>query len=307
MAKHLLQEVLHIMPATPIEEAEDILKSFRVLPTVPAAASKAVQLLNDSDVDIARVADIILADQVITARVIRIINSPLYMLLQEVDSVRKALIYLGPQKIFEIIITSCFLELTDSRHSASGIDCCWEHSFGVALVAKSLAEFSGLEKPENAYVAGIVHDIGEVVLSQQRPDDFIQLLKMANERNLDLYDAEMEFFGASHCEVGALLARHWSFPGGISEVILHHHDKDVDSMSQLVRIVSLADMICTDVNLASRPDGKRYCLGGEGPGINLEPLESQLRMLGVKDLPEFSHFLENVVEQVRESVKAVYS
>ncbi len=295
------------MSDTSMQAAENILKSFKVLPTVPAAASKAVQLLNEPDVDLEKVADIILADQVITARVIRIINSPLYMLLQEVDSIKKALIYLGPQKIFEIIITSCFLELTDRKQSSSSLDCCWEHSFGVALVSKSLAEFCGRVKPEKAYVAGIVHDIGEIVLSQQRQEDFRAVLQMAVERNMELYDAELEFFGASHAEVGSLLAAQWRFPEEIGNVILHHHDIKNPEMPDLVRTVAVADKICMDVNLSCRPQGERYKLGGDSPGANLEQLADQLRLLGVENLDEFSLVVEKIVGKAREAVKAVYS
>ena len=287
--------------------AEKILKSFKVLPTVPAAASKAVQLLNEPDVDLEKVADIILADQVITARVIRIINSPLYMLLQEVDSIRKALIYLGPQKIFEIIITSCFLELTDRQNSSINLDCCWEHSFGVALISKFLAENSGQIKPEKAYVAGIVHDIGEIVLSQQRNEEFLSVLQLSASKQIDLHEAELEIFGASHSEVGALLARQWRFPEEIADVILHHHDAVTPEMPVLVRIVSVADRICLDVNLSCRKDGERYRLGGDDPASNLETLADQLQLIGIGDIDKFKVAVEGMVEQARQAVKSIYS
>lgn len=290
-----------------MQAAEKILKSFKVLPTVPAAASKAVQLLNEPDVDLERVADIILADQVITARVIRIINSPLYMLLQEVDSIKKALIYLGPQKIFEIIITSCFLELTDRKSPSINLDCCWEHSFGVALISKALAEAGCLVKPEKAYVAGIVHDIGEIVLSQQRQDDFKAVLRLCSENNRDIYEAENEIFGASHAEVGALLAMQWRFPEDISDVILHHHDAVTPDMHGLVRIVSVADKICQDVNLSCRNGEGKYQLGGDSPAASLASLTEQLKLIGVTDIEKFKLEVDVMVAQAREAVKAIYS
>lgn len=296
------------MPGTPLRIAEDILKSFQVLPTVPTAAAKAVQLLNEPDVDLNEVADIILADQVITARVIRIINSPLYKLLQEVDSIKQALIYLGPQKIFEIILTSCFLELTDSKcQEGLRIQSCWEHSFGVALVSRSLAEQNHLVSPEQAYVAGILHDIGEVILSQQRRDDFKQVMQMAHQREIDLYEAEMAYFGASHAEVGALLAEQWRFPDTFVEVIMHHHDPQVESRSALTQIITLADMICTDVRLTCDLDAAQYNLGGRVFGANLKTLEQQLTRLGIADIAAFRESLGGVVDKVKETVKAIYS
>lgn len=295
------------MQTTPIAVAETILKNFQVLPTIPAAAAKAVQLLNESEVDLDQVADVLLADQVITARVIRIINSPLYKLLDQVDSVKKALVYLGPQKIFEIILTSCFLELTDNKcQDGMRLQSCWEHSFGVALVARSLAEQNGSVPPEMAYVAGILHDIGEVILSQQRKEDFQQVLKLAHERELDLYQAEMEYFGASHSEVGALLAEHWRFPAPLVDVIQHHHNEEIENCSMITQIVALADIICTDVRLTCDVEGARYNLAGKVFGSNLLHIEQQLARMGVCDQRAFRDMLGGIVEKVKATVQTIY-
>lgn len=296
------------MPSTPLEIAESIIASFQVLPTVPAAAARAIQILNEPDPDLSEVADIILADQVIAARVIRIINSPLYKLLHEIDSVKQALVYLGPQKIFEIILTSCFLELTDTcAQRGLRVQSCWEHSFGVALVSRNLAELSGLVKPELAFVSGVLHDIGEVILSQQLPDQFRQALQVSIEQELDLYDAELSVLGTSHCEVGALLAEQWRFPEPFVQVIQYHHDKQIELKSPLIQVVNLADRICADVRLRCEMDTPLRDNGTGVYGAHLHELEQQLTRLGVDNLAAFRLTLSQMTDKVRETVQAIYA
>lgn len=288
--------------------AASIVATFQALPTIPAAASLAIQLLNEPDPDLSKVADIVLADQVIAARVIRIINSPLYKLLHEVESVKQALIYLGPQKVFEIILTSCFLEVTDNC-SVAGVrpQSCWEHSFGVALVARSLAELSGAVKPEMAYVSGILHDVGEVILMHQRRDQFRQAVQLAIEQELELYDAEREVFGTTHCEIGALLAEQWHFPEPLTQVILHHHADQIELKSPLIQVVCLADRICSDVRLKCSMDVEQPGVGAGVYGARLPELEKQLGRLGVTDMDSYHTALIQMVDRVKETVQSIYN
>lgn len=290
----------------PLATAQAIMKTFKVLPTVPAAASRAIQLLNESDVDMGEVADILLSDQVMAARVIRIVNSPLYKLLQEIDSVRQALIYLGPQRVFEIILTSCFLELTDSQsRSPLNMQHCWEHAFGVGLVAKKLASYSDTIPQDQAYIAGILHDIGEVILSQQRRDEFTRVLVLARERGLDLHQAEMEVFGTSHAEVGGLLAEQWRFPEIFTDVICHHHDANTAAMSPLTHLISIADKICLNVGFCCKYVSVEQ-REGEVYGADMLELERQLAGLGVKRLSDFRSSLADLVQQVKQTVGSIY-
>ncbi len=295
------------MTASPLVVAQTIMKTFKVLPTVPAAASRAIQLLNETDVDMGEVADILLSDQVMAARVIRIVNSPLYKLLQEIDSVRTALIYLGPQRVFEIILTSCFLELTDIKgNSPLKLQHCWEHAFGVGLVAKKLASWDDTIKQEQAYIAGILHDIGEVILSQQRRNEFTRVLVLARERDLDLHQAELEVFGTSHAEVGALLAEQWRFPEEFIDVIMHHHDTAPDQMAPLTRLIHLADQICLNVGFCCKYESSEQ-RRGEVYGLQMLDLERKMEKFGKARIMEFRDSLSELVQQVKTTVAAIYS
>lgn len=294
------------MSLNPLVTAQTIMKTFKVLPTIPAAASRAIQLLNESEVNMGEVADILLSDQVMAARVIRIVNSPLYKLLQEIDSVRQALIYLGPQRVFEIILTSCFMELTDSKsRTPLKMQYCWEHAFGVGLVARKLASLSDSISQDQAYVSGILHDIGEVILSQQRRDEFIRVLVMAREQELDIYEAEMAVFGTSHAEVGALLAEQWRFPEAYVDVIRNHHEPQKDSMSPLTRLVHIADQICLSVGFCCKYENEEQ-REEHVYEIDMLDLERRLSSLGVNQITDFHSSLPELVEQVKQTVESIY-
>lgn len=286
--------------------AQNIMKTFKVLPTVPIAASRAVQLLNEPDVDMGEVADILLSDQVMAARVIRIVNSPLYKLLQEISSVRQALVYLGPQRVFEIILTSCFLELTDSKtRTPLSMQCCWSHAFGVGLVARKLAMLTELAPQDQTYIAGILHDIGEVILSQQRREEFTRVMVLARERGVDLYDAEMEVFGTSHAEVGGLLAEQWRFPEEYIDAIKNHHALSGQDMTPVTRLVYLADRICNNIGLSCLYD-RHEQRAGQVYGGEMQQIEQQLSDIGLTSVSKFRSSLQDLVNQVHQTVESVY-
>ena len=283
-----------------------IMKGFTVLPTVPAAASKAIKLLNEDDVDMGAVADVMLSDQVLAARVIRIVNSPLYKAMGQIHSIRQALMYLGPQRVFEIILTSCFLELTDtSNRSPLRVQDCWEHAFGVGLVARRLAEAIGYAQPEKAYVAGILHDVGEVILSQHRRQEYMRALVLARDEGLDLYEAELQVFSTSHAEVGRLLGEQWNFPDEFVEVIARHHDHSLNDVSPLTLLVSLADRFCIGVGLSSMGEQNQNKVLGCADAVKL--MQEHLPRIGNCNIDKFVASMEGLTDEVGCAVESIYS
>lgn len=294
------------METDKLTTARAIMKGFTVLPTVPAAAAKAIRLLNEDDVDMGAVADVMLSDQVLAARVIRIVNSPLCKVMGQIQSVRQALVYLGPQRVFEIILTSCFLEVTDtSNRSPLRIQDCWEHAFGVGLVARRLAEAIDYPQPEKAYVAGILHDVGEVILSQHRRQEYMRAMVLAKDEGIDLYDAELQVFGTTHAEVGRLLGEQWNFPREFMEVIALHHDSDFGQLPPLVLLVALADRFCIGVGLSSMGEQNPNKILGCAEAVNL--MRQHLPRIGTCNLDTFMISMEGLTDEVGCAVESIYS
>ena len=143
-----------------MERAEILVGAVDDLPTIPIVATKVLQLLDDPDVSTEEIADLMLTDQVMTARVMKLINSPVYKPAQEITSLKRALVYLGLRHVRELALTTSVINAFDGTSGALELNAFWEHSFGVGMVSKIIAQKIGYQDLEKAYISGIIHDLG---------------------------------------------------------------------------------------------------------------------------------------------------
>jgi putative nucleotidyltransferase with HDIG domain len=233
-----------------LEKAQLLIREVTNLPTIPEITTRVASLLDNPDVELEEVAEMILTDQVMAARVIKIVNSPLFKPMHEISSLKRALIYLGFRRIREIALTCSIIKAFEGEDGVFDIRTFWQHSFGVGIVAKIIAQRVRFPEVEKAYICGIVHDIGEVFLSNYLRNDFQKIVDLIKGTSHSFMDAEALCLGTTHCEIGLCLARKWNFPQEYCDVIAHHHapqDASLDPM--LVAIVNLADLFCSVRNL----------------------------------------------------------
>jgi putative nucleotidyltransferase with HDIG domain len=229
-----------------MERADKLVESVDDLPTIPIVATKVLRLLEAPDVSVDAIADLMLTDQVMTARVMKLLNSPIYKPTQEITSLKRALVYLGLRHIREIALTTSVINAFDTTSGALELNSFWEHSFGVGMVSKIIARKVGFQDLEKAYISGILHDLGEVFLSNFLRGPFMEVLELIKSHPIKLVDAEAELLGTTHCEIGLSMARKWNFPDPYCDVIAYHHNPRqalVDPV--LCSIVNLADLFCT--------------------------------------------------------------
>lgn len=227
--------------------ARKLFKNISDLPAIPVVASKVISMLNDVDAEPAEIADVILSDQVLAARVIRIVNSPLFRSNSEITSVKRALLHLGFKSVREMIMTSCFIESFNKKEnrSAKDIQKLWMHSFSVGVMSRRIASQIGYQDADKAYLVGIVHDIGKVCLDFYCNKEYVVMLADIGHDESGIYKAEHSLFGTTHCEIGLCLAQSWNFPLSYCEVISHHHNLETETADPLLlAIVSLADFLC---------------------------------------------------------------
>ena len=291
--------------AAMMQTAQEMVESFVDLPTIPHVATRVIDLLDRPGVELDEVADMILADQVLAARVIKMVNSPLYKPANEIKSVKRALIYLGFRHIRELAFTCSFVDVFEGRDGVFDVRSFWEHSFGVGVVAKIIAQRVRYPDTEKAYLVGIVHDIGEVFLSYYRQDAFRSLLDSVQGQPFRLVDKEAEFFGASHSEVGYCIAKKWNFPADYCEVIrLHHAPEEATLDPTLCAIVNLADLFCSV---------RRLDYGGTAwVSFNLAEekawgiLQAYAPSLVDLDVERFCYELDDRVPEIEEMVKSIF-
>lgn len=289
-----------------MEKAQQLVDKIDDLPTIPVVATQVLQLLDQPDVRIEEVADLMLSDQVMTARVMKMINSPVYKPEHEITSLKRALVYLGLRHIREVALTTSFINAFDENKGAMDTSAFWEHSFGVGMVSKIIAKIIGYPDLEKAYIAGIIHDIGEVVLSNFMRDEFQGVLDSIKDKPVKLVAAEIEQLGTSHCEIGLCMARKWNFPDAYCEVIAHHHTPSEASIDPvLCAIVNISDLFCS-------VRGLNYG-GREWVSFNLfeedawQILKKQSPALAEMDVERFCYELDDAVPDVKALVNSIFN
>lgn len=241
------------MAATPesmalkLDTARGFMAIVDELPTVPSLVMRIVGKLDDPDVSIDEITDLLLQDQVLTTRVLRLISSPYFSPLQHLRTMKEAIVYLGLDCIKEAVFTCSVIDLFRATGDGLHRSAIWAHALGVAQVSKTLAEQVEYPNAFSAYVAGLLHDIGAVFLSSYRGKEFKAAVSLAQTEGIGLYESENRLFGVSHCEIGAVLAVGWQVDKPVTDSILFHHDLESAPAENapLVAIISLADMFCS--------------------------------------------------------------
>jgi putative nucleotidyltransferase with HDIG domain len=255
---------------------KDVDWRLKRLPTLSEVAIKALQIIDSEEVDLRRLEAVIVRDQGLVARILRIANSPFYGVARSVSTVRESIILLGVQTVRNVIATAAVIEIfPESNNDRFDRLQFWGHSLRTAVACQVLAAEVDVE-PDMAFCAGLLHDIGRLVMDTCFPDLFGKALQVREEQNSHYSAAEVEIFGFDHASVGGSVAEYWSFPVEIQEAIARHHSPDMEGGSRLVAVVHIGDAIaralgCNDEDhdtVAPISDTAWQSLGLEGDRLS---------------------------------------
>lgn len=188
------------------------------LPTLPKVLEEVTRLMEDPNTSTEQIAKVITFDQVLSAKVLKMVNSPIYGFPGRISSIQHALVLLGFNVIRGLIISTSVFD--DMNKAMIGL---WDHSVGCALASGEIAKALGLKDPEEYAVAGLLHDLGKVVSAVQLPEIKPELEALVKSRDITFLEAEKELLGFGHDRVNAWLAEHWNLPPNITEAISYHH------------------------------------------------------------------------------------
>ncbi|MFH1985918.1 MAG: HDOD domain-containing protein [Pseudomonadota bacterium] len=260
----------HISIPPPHEK--EIKSSIERLQPIPQVALKILRLMGNDEFDVIGIADEVRQDQVISAMTLKLCNSALYARRNPIDSLDHALIYLGKDIFLRLVISAAvsgLFENTGSGYSLSkgGL---YHHAVGTALIAEKLAGVTGLVAPAIAYTAGLLHDIGKVVLDQYVTSAYPLLYRNVHEGDTSFQDIERQQFGVDHTDIGCTLGQLWGFPDSLMTTIRHHHCPEAaDRHTKLVHIVYLADLLMS-----------RFNTGLELERVSTQALTERLHVIG---------------------------
>ena len=289
-----------------IAKAEQLVGKIDDLPTIPAVATQVLNLLDKPDVQIEEVADLMLTDQVMTARVLKMLNSPVYRPAHEISSLKLALVYLGLRHVRELALTTSFISAFEDKAGAIEIGIFWEHAFGVGMVSKIVASKVGYQDLEKAYISGIIHNLGMVFLNTYLAKDFQEVLATIKNKPISMRNAEIEHFGTSHCEIGLCMARKWNFPDAYCEVIACHHtpgEAVIDPV--LCAIVNISDLFCSVRGLDY--DGREWVSFNLAEEAAWQILQTASPSFVELDVERFCYELDDAIPAVKELVSSIFT
>lgn len=230
------------MPRT----ATQVLDSLHQLPVMPAVAARILGF-SDDVVSVHEVARVIATDPVLTASLLRVANSAYYGFARRLATVHEAVLLLGFKQVRQIAIGASLISAwkrPGTPDDGFDLDLFWGHSLAVAVIAETGARKFNAGRPEEAFTAGIVHDVGALALRQAMPMEFRDVLDHSRRTGISIWDAELDRIGFTHAELGGALVDRWSLPARIVEAVARHHEAlAAPGADGLAGVVAFADRV----------------------------------------------------------------
>jgi len=223
------------------------------IPSMPEIATKILASLEDKDSSVHKIANLVLKDQALTANILRIANTPYYQTRKQVTNLNDAIMCLGMHNLIPLVSIILLRQQLISKAIDNEL---LEHSCKVSIISSLLAADVDIKK-EEALIAGLLHDVGILLIFSNAPSTYNALKLKAQTDKIAFVQAENEILGGDHCHIGSLLAKKWNFPPIYDYAIKHHHDTAVSEEKltyeeRLCYLVRAADHIVFDAGIGIR-------------------------------------------------------
>jgi len=286
-----------------LQEVKDHILSSGDLPTLPVIALEVSRLAANPLSGMSEIVRIIRNDPPLTAKILRVANSAFYGMPRRIESLNMALVVLGMRELNNLVTCITILKAFPPSPGGHEFDrnAFWEHSAGCGEISRVIATRLHLRLHGVEFTAGLLHDVGKIILEQNFHAEFLKALNVATAENFSSIEAEQQVLGVDHAEIGAWLAERWSLPASIVEAIRFHHQPFISpDHPSLTAVVRLADLF-TKALLES---GKRARLHEElvrDPAWDV--LARQNPEIVSLDVVRFAEELEDNMERAREFIR----
>jgi HD-like signal output (HDOD) protein len=262
--KHTLAKLFALRDFLSDDSIKSIISQIESLPSMPSIYTEIVTEMQSDDPAIKKVGEIISKDLSMTAKILQMVNSAFFGLFQKIKSPEQAVMMLGMETIKALVLSvKIFSEFNQNSFSWFNIDKLFDHSLAVSVYAKTIIKNEDLDQGliNNSMMAGLLHDLGKLILATNFEKSYRQVLTEAQGTGKNLLDLEYEAFGTSHAEIGAYLMGLWRLENSIIEAIAFHHFP-AKSMSQnigLLAAVHVGDALDHEAQTPSGENTELQC------------------------------------------------
>jgi putative nucleotidyltransferase with HDIG domain len=226
------------------------------LPPFPHTVVELTAVLSSPSADVRKAAKLIRTDPSLSAHVLRLCNSPLFALRSRVIGIEQAAALLGTDRLRSIAMTGSLVDFAECGLPKDQVNAFWKHSFLAALLSEHLAKYRAYPEKEQAYIAGLLHDIGQVPHWMLAAEEKAKKQAAPPENWPDNTSIERDHFGMDHCEIGSRMARSWNFmPSFIDVLVSHHEPEQAQHDPYLVQIIAAVEHFLLAKAEASPADG----------------------------------------------------
>jgi putative nucleotidyltransferase with HDIG domain len=237
------------------DELEKTIKAAGDLPAMPVVATKVMQLVEDENVTAAELAKIVASDPAVAARVMKISNSPLYGCQRQNQTLPGAIMLMGFNTLKSLVVVAYLKDVFKPVGLTEKM--LWEHAFGAALAARIIASDIREVNPEEAFLAGLLHDIGKLIMHNHDRDKFRMVIEQNYNEGVCFEDAEKVVYPYTHAELGGYVLQKWNFPDVLVKAVSQHHtfscsDPEDHYQQCMTAVTSLANLFCIKLGIGER-------------------------------------------------------
>jgi putative nucleotidyltransferase with HDIG domain len=267
------------------------IENITSIPTLPSVIEQLTRLLQNPKTSAEEVGRAITTDQALASKVLKLVNSAFYGFPGRISTITHAIVILGFSTVKNVVLTASIFDAFKNKGEGMAgfnLENFWHHSIACGAASLSIAKQVGSGEKEECFIAGLIHDLGKLIMCQYLPDEFNQVLQHCTTHNQLLYESERELFDSAHDQVGGFLAERWNLPQNLQNAVKYHHNPSPLRDHYLTTaIVHCADVFIRALDYGNGGDSKI-------PAIS----EQVWRSLGLASMD-----LDDLLESVRNEVE----
>ncbi len=241
-------------------ELIDLLDNLTDMPSLPTVVAQLTRLIADPKTTAAEINSALSSDPALVGRILKLVNSSFYGFSRRITTITNAVVILGFNQIRNLALSAFIFDSFAAGPGTGAFDmkAFWRHCIGSAFLAAQLAKHLDAKLEEDAFICGLLHDLGKFVMVQKAPDHLALVTRVVEEKDVLFYEAEAEALGYNHAILGAMVMENWKLPVNMVNVVRHHHApmQAPEGSRRLACAVGMADIVARALLMGNGGDAK---------------------------------------------------